>query len=97
MLKNLNLTSAIEDFEFIPGISESQKKSWKLLEKSIDFIDQFPAKHQKRMIFAFDEFGDISKLDGDKIIKPFRSTIQMHKNASYIFSESCRLRRFIPF
>ncbi len=82
MLKNLNFKTAIEDSEFIPGFSETQKKNWELLEKSIDFIDQFPAKHKKRMIFAFDEFGDISKLDGDKIIKLFRSKIQLHKNAS---------------
>lgn len=88
MLKNFNLKAAIEDFEFILGFSETQKNSWELLEKSIDFIDQFPAKHKKRMICAFDEFGDISKLDGDKIIKLFRSKIQLHKNASYIFSGS---------
>jgi len=88
MLKNLNLKATIEDFEYILGFSETQKNSWELLEKSIDFIDQFPAKHQKRMICTFDEFGDISKLDGDKIIKLFRSKIQLHKNASYIFSGS---------
>ncbi len=88
MLRNLQLKSAIEDFEYILGFSETQKNNWELLEKSIDFIDQFAEKHQKRMICAFDEFGDISKLDGDKIIKLFRSKIQMHKNSSYIFSGS---------
>lgn len=88
MLKNLQLKAAIEDFEYILGFSEAQKNSWDLLEKSIDFIDQFSQKHEKRMICAFDEFGDIKKLDGDKIIKLFRSKIQQHKNVSYIFSGS---------
>lgn len=88
MLKNLQLKTAIEDFEYILGFSETQKNTWELLEKSIDFIDLFAEKHQKRMICAFDEFGDIKKLDGNKIIKLFRSKIQMHKHASYIFSGS---------
>jgi len=88
MLKNLQLKAEIEDFEYILGFSESQKNSWELLEKSIDFIDQFAQKHEKRMICVFDEFGDISKLDGNKIIKLFRSKMQLHKNVSYIFSGS---------
>lgn len=88
MLKNLQLKATIEDFEYILGFSESQKNNWDLLEKSIDFIDQFAQKHEKRMICVFDEFGDIKKLDGDKIIKLFRSKIQLQNNVSYIFSGS---------
>ena len=92
MLKNLQLKAAIEDFEYILGFSEAQKNSWDLLEKSIDFIDQFSQKHEKRMICAFDEFGDITKLDGDKIIKLFRSKIQQHKNVSYIFGKNSMIQ-----
>lgn len=88
MIKNLNLKAAIEDFEFILGFSEQKENSWELLAKSIDFIDKFPQKHKKRMVCAFDEFGDIKKLDGNKIVKLFRSKIQLHKNTSYIFSGS---------
>lgn len=88
MIKNIKLKAAIEDFEFMLGFSEQKENSWELLERSIDFIDQFPIKHNKRMVCAFDEFGDIKKLDGNKIVKLFRSKVQLHKNTSYIFSGS---------
>ena len=51
-------------------------------------MDPLAGKHRKKMICAFDEFGDVSKLDGDKIVKLFRSVIQNHKNTSCIFSGS---------
>ena len=88
MIQNLSLKAAIEDFEFIIGFSERKENNWELLEKSIDFIDQFAEKHQKKMVCVFDEFGDIKKLDGNQIVKLFRSKLQLHKNTSYIFSGS---------
>lgn len=88
MLKNLKLKTTIEDFEFILGFSEQKTNSWELFEKSLEFIDSFAQKHHKRMICVFDEFGDITKLDGDKLVKMLRSKLQMHKNTSYIFSGS---------
>lgn len=88
MIKNLKLKTIIEDFEFMLGFGESRIDNWHLLEQSIDFIDQFSSKHKKRMVCAFDEFGDIRKLDGDKIAKVFRSKIQGHQNTSYLLSGS---------
>lgn len=88
MIQNLSLKAAIEDFEFIIGFSERKENNWELLEKSIDFIDLFVEKHQKKMVCVFDEFGDIKKLDGNQIVKLFRSKLQLHKNTSYIFSGS---------
>ena len=88
MLKNLKLKATIEEFEFILGYSEKMFNEWLVLEQSIDFINQFALKHSKKMICAFDEFGDIEKLDGDRIVKLFRSKIQQHKHASYLFSGS---------
>lgn len=88
MLKNLKLKATIEEFEFILGYSEKMFNEWLVLEQSIDFIDQFALKHNKKMICAFDEFGDIEKLDGGRIVKLFRSKIQIHKYAAYLFSGS---------
>ena len=88
LFKNANLKAVIEDFEFILSFADSNQNEWKLLENSIDFIDEYSIKHNSQMIFAFDEFGDISKLDGNQIVKLFRSKIQKHKNTSYIFSGS---------
>jgi len=88
MIKNLKLKAVIEDFEFILGFPENKQKNWELLEESIDFIEGFSKKHHHKMICAFDEFGDIKKLDGENIVKLFRSIIQRHSNSAYIFSGS---------
>ncbi len=88
LFKNAKLKAVIEDFEFLLSFAESNQNHWKLLENSIDFIDDYAIKNKKQMICAFDEFGDISKLNGNKIVKLFRSKTQQHKNTSYIFSGS---------
>ena len=88
MLKNLKFRAVVEDFEFILGFSEKMFNEWLVLEQSIDFVDQFAKKHNKKMICAFDEFGDIEKLDGDRIVQLFRSKIQQHKHTAYLFSGS---------
>lgn len=88
MLKSLNFKAVIEDFEFILGFSEKMFNEWLVLGQSIDFVNQFAEKHSKKMICTFDEFGDIDKLDGDRIVKLFRSKIQQHKNTAYLFSGS---------
>ncbi len=88
MMQNIKLRAEIEDFEFILGFTESRINTWSLLRESIHFIDDFSKKHGRQIICAFDEFGDIRKLDGDKIVKLFRSIIQNQNNASYIFSGS---------
>jgi hypothetical protein len=88
MIKNLGLKSVIEDFEFILGFSENRPDEWGLLQDSINFIDRFAVKHKKTMVCAFDEFGDVEKLDGDKIVKLFRSLVQVQQQTGYIFSGS---------
>lgn len=88
MMNNLKLKTVIEDFEFILGFTEKKKNDWGLLKDSISFIDKFSERHHKKMICAFDEFGDINKLDGKELVKLIRSGIQQHKNAAYIFSGS---------
>ena len=40
------------------------------------------------MLAAFDEFGDIKKLDGEHIVKLFRSVIQLQQNTTFLFSGS---------
>ena len=88
LFRNAKLKAVIEDFEFILSFADDNKNKWSLLENSIDFINKYSVKNNNQMIFAFDEFGDISKLDGNQIVKLFRSKTQQHKNTSYIFSGS---------
>jgi len=88
MIKNVNLKTVLDDFEFILGFAEREPDRWQMLGESIDFVDNFAIKHNKAMYCAFDEFGDIKKLNGDKITKLFRSKIQQHKQSAYLFSGS---------
>ena len=88
MIQNAKIKAVIEDFEFLLSYSESHQNTWHLLENSIDFINDFASKHDKKMLCALDEFGDINKFDGSKIIKLFRSKIQRQDYATYIFSGS---------
>lgn len=40
------------------------------------------------MVSVFDEFGDIEKLDGDRIVKLFRSELQQQNKTVFLFSGS---------
>jgi hypothetical protein len=104
MMKNIRLRAEIEQFEFMLGFAENRINEWGLLQDSIQFIDRFAGRHNRSIVCAFDEFGDIGKLDGEKMIKLFRSGIQNHENAVYIFSGSYEsimnsmfIRRNAPF
>lgn len=88
ILKNVEFRQEIEDYSFVLKFNQSGQDSWELFGKSIDFIDDYPNKFNKTLIAGMDEFGDVLKLDGDKIIKFLRAKIQMQKNAVYIFSGS---------
>jgi uncharacterized protein len=89
LLKSIEFKQTIEDFEFILDFAAPDSKNeFYLLKNSIEFIDAFSKKNKTNCIAAFDEFADISKLDGVEIIKLFRSVLQRQSNANYIFSGS---------
>jgi uncharacterized protein len=88
LFHNIELKQTVEEFEFLLNFTEPKIDEFKLLEESIDFLENFALKHNKKLIVGLDEFGDIDKLGGDNILKLFRSKIQLQKNVSYIFSGS---------
>lgn len=89
MFKNVQLKSVIEDFEFVLSFSDKNVTSIERFKMSLDFINDFSAKHKKKMAFAFDEFGDIVKYDRTKeITKMVRAKLQQQEAAVYIFSGS---------
>jgi len=89
VIQNIQFRQEIEDYSFIIDFkNKSNKDKWEVLENSIEFIETYAKKNKKHNIAAFDEFGDIKKLDGKEIVKLFRSKIQMQKSVSYIFSGS---------
>ncbi len=56
--------------------------------ETLEDVINLPAKFsstKKRWIIAFDEFQEITKLNGESFEKILRSLIQHHKNVSYLF------------
>lgn len=87
-MKSMELKQVVQDFEFILGFSNYQIDEEALLDEALDFPEKFARKYDKRIILAFDEFGDICKLDGEALMKKMRSKFQLHQNVTYIFSGS---------
>ena len=57
-------------------------------EESLEDVINLPealAADQKKYIIAFDEFQEITKLNGENFEKLMRSQIQKHENVSYVF------------
>lgn len=89
LIKNIKLKAVLDDFQFIIGFTENSPNEWELISESIDFVDFYSKKYKKQMICAYDEFGDIGKYQNSgELVKLFRSKIQQHSNATYIFSGS---------
>ena len=88
ILTNIKFRKEIEGADFILSFGKPQKDPWEQLRSSVRFIETFALKYNKKICFAFDEFGDIDKLDGIEIIKLFRGIVQNQKQAVYIFSGS---------
>jgi len=89
VFKNIKFKNEIEDYSFILEFQSKAKTApFDLLEDSLNLIDNYAAKNKKKMLAAFDEFGDIKKLDGEHIVKLFRSVIQLQQNTTFLFSGS---------
>lgn len=88
LLKNIQFRQTVDQYEFIVGFGQQHPDEWELLAESIRFIEKFSQNHGKTMISGFDEFGDIEKLDGDRIIKLFRSELQRQQKSVYLFAGS---------
>jgi uncharacterized protein len=88
ILTNIKFREEIQDAEFILSFGKPQKEPWEQLKSALGFIESYSVKYKKKICFAFDEFGDVEKLDGTEIIKLFRGIIQRQKQSVYIFSGS---------
>jgi AAA+ ATPase superfamily predicted ATPase len=88
---SLTLKMRYKDLEFEPILhlfnKTDSEDEWKLLEESLVLIEKIAIRENKHIVVFFDEFGELSSL-GDRAIKVFRSVIQRHKHASYLFAGS---------
>ncbi len=78
---------AYKDFELIAVIRDPNASENDILKASFDLIDQYAIKRKKKLICAFDEFGEINAID-PQILKIMRAKLQHHQNSTYIFSGS---------
>lgn len=60
------------------------------LTKLYDLPERVAKKMKKKLVVVFDEFQEITKLDGQEIETNIRSKLQQHKNVSYVFMGSQR-------
>jgi AAA+ ATPase superfamily predicted ATPase len=88
LLKQFQFRQTVDQYEFIVGFGQQTPDEWELLVESIRFIEKFCLNHGQTMVSAFDEFGDIEKLDGDRIVKLFRSELQRQQKSVYLFAGS---------
>jgi AAA+ ATPase superfamily predicted ATPase len=88
LFRNIELKQEVENYEFILSFADHKTDELKLLGDSIDFIDKFAEKNEKRIVVGLDEFGDLQKFNGNNLVKLFRSKIQLQKKSAFIFSGS---------
>lgn len=87
-LKQIEIKQVINDFEFILGFADPKVDEDDLFDNALDFPQEFAGNRGKHLIFAFDEFGDLAKLNGDSLIKKMRARFQLQDNVTYIFTGS---------
>ena len=88
LMRNLQFRQEIDQYEYILGFGQKNLDEWALLKDSLQLMESFAEKNKKKLIGFFDEFGDVKKLDGDRIVKLFRSELQTHQNTTCLFAGS---------
>lgn len=70
------------NFELFKGTDERE-----MLREALELPERIGNRKRKRVVVAFDEFGEIYKTN-PKAVKLFRSVIQHHECTSYVFAGS---------
>jgi hypothetical protein len=87
-MRNIQFRQEVDQFEYILGFGQKDRDEWMLLRESLKMMESVAAKNRKTMVGLFDEFGDVKKLDGDRIVKLFRSELQLQANTVCLFAGS---------
>jgi len=95
LIPPIKLTVRPEGTEDIQGgieieFTKGKKDVNASLAKLFDLPEIIAKKKKKKLVVVFDEFQEISNLDGEELEKTLRSKIQFHKNVSYVFMGSQR-------
>lgn len=86
---SLKLKIKYADLELEPMIQmiRNNNDEWALLEHALEFLETAALKSSKHVVVFFDEFGELHSAD-ERIIKTFRSVLQLHKHVSCLFAGS---------
>lgn len=86
---SLKLKIKYADLELEPMIQmiRNNNDEWALLEHALEFLETAALKSKKHVVVFFDEFGELHSAD-ERIIKTFRSVLQLHKHVSCLFAGS---------
>lgn len=86
---SLKIKMKYADLEIEPMIQMIKNKNneWALLEHALEFLETAAIKSNKHVVVFFDEFGELHSAD-ERIIKTFRSILQLHKHVSCLFAGS---------
>ena len=86
---SLKIKLKYSDLEIEPMIQmvRSKDNEWSLLEHALEFLEIAAIKSNKQLVVFFDEFGELYSAD-ERVIKTFRSILQLHKRVSCLFAGS---------
>lgn len=87
-LKHLEIKGVVDEYEFVLDFVNPNADEERLLDTALDFPEVFCRKSGRRMVFGYDEFGDLIKLDGEPLTKKMRAIFQRHEHVAYIFTGS---------
>ena len=86
-MSKVEVRAVIEEFEIVLRAADRSTDENAILNEALDFPEEFASRTGKRMLFVYDEFGDILKIDGGTV-KRMRAKLQHHQSVVYIFAGS---------
>ncbi|MCK4326603.1 hypothetical protein KAW55_07605 [bacterium] len=97
-LKNIEIKKITDTYEVVLSLADKGADEERLLDEALDFPQIYAKKKKKKMVFSYDEFGDLFKWNGRDLLKKMRAKLQRHTDVTYIFSgsqESLMTRLFL--
>lgn len=84
LIKNAEYKYALSNFEIVSHLSEQTETTPEMLKAAFDFPNVYAQRKKKKIIIAFDEFGDIKTLDHN-LARILRAVLQHHQHCTYFF------------
>jgi hypothetical protein len=88
-MSKVEVRAVIDEFEIVLRAADSSVDEDALLSEALDFPAEFASRagRDRKMLFVYDEFGDMLKIEGETI-KLMRAKLQNHQNVIYLFAGS---------